>query len=108
MKQAKTISLEFEPYLQGDWPPNDLKGFLAWFESKLADIPEQFRDAASIGIGSTTNYDSSYATIEIRYVRPETDEEEAERERQAAALEEFIRAADLQTLAELQAKYGQG
>lgn len=105
MKQQKTISKTVNQY-DGDWPPDDAAGALAWFQAKLADVPLEFRSTARIEIDSEESYGSSKATIEISYTRQETDEEEAQREQQAAALAERRRADELRTLASLQAKYG--
>ena len=101
MKLQKTISETLGQY-DGDWPPKDAAGALAWFWAKLADVPTAFLSTARIEIGS----EEGYTTIEISYVRPETNEEEAEREQQAAALADCRRANELRTLAALQAKYG--
>lgn len=106
MKQTKYISktvLEHE----GDWPPEDAAGALAWFQTKLDDVPQEFRGTVRIVIGATENYGSGYATIEISYARPETDDEKAERERQAAYRANNTQAQELRMLAALQAKYGQ-
>lgn len=105
MKQQKTLSITVEQY-GSDWPPTDAAGALAWFRAKLDDIPAEFRDGAKIEFDSLGRYDSTYATIEISYVRPETDEEEAQREQWAAAQAERRRAEELRMLATLQAKYG--
>lgn len=104
MKQEKRISKTVERY-GGDWPPTDAAGFMAWFQSKLADVPEASRDTVRFELDSTELCGCSYATIEISYARMETDEEEAEREQRAAALAEQRRAEELRTLAELKAKY---
>ena len=87
MKLQKTISETLGQY-DGDWPPKDAAGALAWFWAKLADVPTAFLSTARIEIGS----EEGYTTIEISYVRPETNEEEAEREQQAAALAERVKA----------------
>ena len=105
MKQEKRISKTIEQY-DGDWPPTDAPGFFAWLQAKLDDVPEAYRSTFRIEVDSTSRYDSTYATIEFGYVRPETDQEEAEREGQVAAQQERRRAQELRTLAELQKKYG--
>lgn len=105
MKQQKTIS-KMVSQDDGDWPPEDADGAVAWFQAKIADVPVEFRNGARIKIGSEESYGSSEATIEVSYVRPETAEEEVQSEQQAAALVERRRADELHTLAALQAKYG--
>lgn len=105
IKQEKRISKTLEQY-EGGWPPTDAPGFFAWVKAKLNDVPEAFRSTVRIELDSRGRYESTYATIEFSYVRPETDEEEAQREQQSATQAERRRAQELRTLAELQAKYG--
>ena len=105
MKQMKTISKTVDQY-NGAWPPEDAAGALAWFQAKLTDVPPEFRGTARIEIGSEESDGSSKATIEVSYTRPETDDEEVEREGQIAARAESRRAEELRTLAALQTKYG--
>ena len=105
MKQEKTISKTVGQY-EGDWPPTDAPGFFAWVQAKLDDVPEACRSSFRVEVDSTSRYDDTYATIELSYVRQETDEEEAQREQHAAANAERQRGNELRTLAALQAKYG--
>jgi hypothetical protein len=105
MKREKRISKTVEQY-DGEWPPKDAAGFMAWFQERLDDVPPEHRATARIELDTTRSYEDSYAAIEISYTRMETDEEEAEREQAAAAKADLIRAQELRTLAALQAKYG--
>ena len=105
MKQQKTISKKVNQD-DGDWPPEDAAGAVAWFQAKIFDVPAEFRSGARIDIDSEESYGSSEATIEFSYARPETDDEEVQREQQAATRAELRRADELRTLAALQAKYG--
>lgn len=105
MKQTKIIRKRVEQYYP-DWPPSDAAGAIAWFQAKLDAVPAEFRETAKIEIDVTSEHGTSYATIEFSYVRPETDEEEAEREQRVAAEAERRRALELRMLAELQTKYG--
>lgn len=62
--------------------PRDLTvvEFIKWLEGHLASIPEEFRQSATVEIGSFSSWeDSHYAEIEISYTRPETDEEVRQR-----------------------------
>jgi type IV secretory pathway component VirB8 len=72
----------------------------------LGDVPPEHRATARIEINSEDNYGNSKTTIEFSYTRMETDDEESEREKRAAAQAEHRRAQELRTLAALQAKYG--
>lgn len=102
MKQNKIVRKEFEQY-GCDWPKLDACEFMAWFQSKIEDVPEESRDSLTIDIDSG---DSGYATIEFVYTRLETDTEEAMREQSALSREALIRKQELSELARLQAKYG--
>jgi hypothetical protein len=104
MKKKKTIHKTVEQH-DGDWPPMDSAGFIAWFQQRIDAVPAECRASVHIELDCTMRYDSAYATIEISYVRLETDEEEAAREQQDAAQAERRRADELRMLAELQVKY---
>ena len=106
MKKIKTVTVVAEEQYGSDWPPNKPYEFMSWFQSKISLIPEEFRDSATIEIDSSTSYDSSHATIEIRFYRPETDAEEAAREQNERLRAEIQRNAELRTLSALKAKYG--
>jgi len=101
MKQNKIVRKTIEQY-DNDWPKSDAIEFMAWFHSKIADVPDEGRDSLTINI----ECDSGYATIEFVYTRLETDTEEAMREQSALSREELIRKQELSELARLQAKYG--
>lgn len=105
MKQTRYISKTIEEY-DAEFPPEDATECVAWFTKVLSDIPEQYRSIAKIRIGSETSYDWHKPVIKVSYTRPETDEEEAERESAERASLAAQREAELRTLAALQAKYG--
>ena len=66
-----------------DWPGISVDDLFAWFNSKIELAPPEFRSEVMITIGSQVESynDSSYATIDIGYYRPETEEEIAEKQR---------------------------
>lgn len=67
----------------GDWPPEDADGFLAWFKNKIATVPEEHRGGVKIELDSRGGYeDSHYASIAIVYWRKETPDETAMRLRE--------------------------
>lgn len=101
MKQKKIIRKTIEQY-DNDWPKSDAIEFMAWFHSKIADVPDEGRDSLTINI----ECDSGYATIEFAYTRFETDKEEAHREKEDLLRKDLMRAQELSDLARLQAKYG--
>ncbi len=105
-REKRVIVFEEEKY-DGDWPPDDAAGYIAWFVEKLNSIPEEYRANATIEIGSRRSYeDISFATLEIYYTRPETDSEMAARKAEERRRQEAAKAEELRTLAALKAKYG--
>lgn len=84
-----------------DWPPDDLVGFVAWFQGKLQTVPEQYRSAVHIGLD---------VGLSIYYDRPETGDEmaarlESERERREHRQEQ-IEANERREYERLKAKFG--
>jgi hypothetical protein len=102
MKQNRYVRRTFDQY-DDDFPPSDATACVAWFVAVLNDIPEPYRSAAKIEIKAGG---LDYGRIEVSYTRPETDEEEAEREAAELAKAEERRAAELRQLAALMDKYG--
>ena len=61
----------------GEWMPEKLHEAIAWLLGYLNQVPEEYRDRATIEISSESGYeDSHYASILIEYQRPDTKEEE--------------------------------
>lgn len=77
--RGEEYSADFPQY---DWIAPKV---LAWLTEKIEEIPTEFRDSSWCRISSETSYDSSQATIEIGYERPETAEETAKRLAEKAA-----------------------
>lgn len=96
-----------ERYDGAGWPPEDFHGFVAWFTEHFESIPSQYRDSARVELDSRAHYeDSHYASIEITYKRPETEDEEAQRLAAEKQRLGYAEAAERRTLAALKAKYG--
>lgn len=109
MKNIIRITVFDKERHDGEWPPEDAAGAIAWLSEKLESIPEAFRSTAKIEFDSVGSYEGShYARIEITYSRPETDEEETNRMQAEEARQHRQRQEELDTLARLQAKYGKG
>ena len=106
MKQTIIVTVFDKEQYEGEWPPTDAAGALAWFSSKVNDVPEKFRGSAKIEIEGTTSYDCAYARIQITYERPEIDAEESAREGRAEMAKQQQVQRELQILSALQAKYG--
>lgn len=81
---TRMTKLEFVVQLDqsddGKWPPSNAQEFLLWFQDKLRLIPEEYRAAAQVYLGMTTpGVGDSYASFDLYYERPETDEEISKR-----------------------------
>lgn len=83
MKQEIIVRREFKKY-DIHWPTTNASGFMAWFQSRILEIPEESRDSLTIDIDSD---DSGCAVIEFAYTRIETDDEEAIRKKYISSWE---------------------
>ena len=91
----------------GDWPEGSLVEVIAWFQAKLESIPEEYRASAKCEIASEGGYDGDHTPcIRITCSRPETAAETVAREAREAERAATTRARELETLRELQRKYG--
>lgn len=106
MKKTIVVTVFEQEQYDGEWPPENAISAIAWLQEKIDSIPAVFRANAKIEIDGVTCYDSGYAKITISYTRPETDEEESERQNAENLRAAQQRQRDLKQLAELQAKYG--
>lgn len=68
-------------------------------------IPVESREGAKLAITSVQSYDSSQATVVVSYVRPENDEELAERKERERLHEVRTQQHELRLLKELKEKY---
>ncbi len=106
MRKQKRVDVFNKEKYDGAWPPLGATEFVAWFARKLGEIPSEYWASANIEIDSRSVCEgSSYASIEIYYVRPETDEEMAFRESEELFIKEAQKKRELRTLADLKAKY---
>lgn len=107
MKQQTRIAVFDEEQYDGEWPPEDAAECVAWFAGKLEAVPAEHRATARIEIDSAGGYEGShYGRIKIYYIRQETDEETASREKEEQRRQQAQKEHELRTLAELKAKYG--
>lgn len=109
MTNRKTTAvhvLQAEQHHSG-FPPSDLVEFVQWANNLLRHVPLEHRDTARVYIDWVYGYDDDKVIeIQVVYLRPETDEEMAAREKHDADTEERIRKHEIATLQALQAKYG--
>jgi hypothetical protein len=82
MTHYRTEHLTFERYI--NWPPSKATDFIAWMQAKVSEIPEQFRDSATIDFHGDEDRGDE---ITLKWKRPEAPEE-AERRIQRA---EFLK-----------------
>jgi hypothetical protein len=64
---------------EAPWPPHNLMKAIAEFQSALAEIPEPYRDSASISFEPYWSHGETFEHVSITYERPETAEETAAR-----------------------------
>lgn len=111
MTQRKTSPVTV---LQADqhhigFPPSDLVEFVQWANDTLKQVPLEYRDTARIYFEWVCGYDDDkIIEVQVSYLRPETDEEMAAREKLHAEHMEMLREHELATLRKLLAKYGGG
>jgi predicted metal-dependent hydrolase len=91
--------------------PDALSEVIAWLQRQLESIPPEMRHTAILSLDTQSDYDGpSYATYEITYERPETDEEWAARkvdvERRAELWAKRREAAERAEFDRLSAKFG--
>lgn len=68
--------------------PERLCDAIAWLQDFLDQVPKKFQRTAEVSFGTRYEYGESYTDLEIKYTRPETDEEWATRREE---LDERIR-----------------
>lgn len=80
MRKNKTIKV-YEERGCSDIPEKASE-FMAFWQSKLDKIPDEFMDSARIKVEAETYYDCASLDVEISYTRPESDSEIESREYQ--------------------------
>lgn len=105
-RKLKTIVVYEADSTSGSWPPTGILEFQSWLDDEIAKIPEEHREKAKIEIDyKDIGYDTVFSTLEIKYSRLETTEEQYNREQNEAKQAELVRQKELAYLAELKAKY---
>jgi hypothetical protein len=85
--------------------PTKLTAYIEWLQSKLEEIPETSRNDAYVDIEAYSSYGDFEVSYQIRYERPETDEEYELRKRMEEIKRDKQREKDLMLLEELKSKY---
>jgi len=102
LKKITTFSSESIVYAMPSKPTE----FLAFWEEKFNEVPEEYRDSTEIEFEADMDYDSVISSVEIYYYRPETEEEKEEREARETQARMINEARERQQLALLMEKYG--
>lgn len=88
-------------------PPQDLVGFIKWFQDKLDGIPEEHRAETKAVLGVQSAFYGEYVPhIEITYLLDETDEQFNSRLKREEHQKQVRVHQEMRTLAALLAKYG--
>lgn len=110
-RETVTVTVFTGEQYDDGWPcpyQTTLVDLISWFEAKLAEIPEEYRNVATCEIDSVRSWeDTHYAQIEISYRRPETDAEMADRLEHEEIARHAHEAKERAMLAALQQKYGE-
>ncbi|MGG7534703.1 hypothetical protein [Rhizobium sp. 12,4] len=62
-----------------DYPPHNLRGAIEAFSAALDEIPEPYRETASIDFEPYWSHGETFEYVRITYDRPETEAETASR-----------------------------
>ena len=86
-------------------PPSGLAEYIEWLQSKLEEIPEEFRSTARTDIYGSESYGSGVLCYTIKYDRPETEKEREARENVDRLRAEALQRKELAMLEALRQKY---
>ena len=104
MKQnIKIVVYDYNSY--SDTIPELASEFLEFWQRKLEQIPAEYKSTAKIELDATSSYDCGQLLVEMSYLRPETDEEEAVRTRKEDRQRKSLEDLERSQLAKLKAKY---
>ena len=96
----------YETIFAGDkFHTENLGDVIEWLNEQYLKIPLEYRHTAKIEIDACTEWDYPYPEIEIRYLRPVTDEEIEERRRCEEARKTIEEAGERRILEQLKKKY---
>lgn len=99
----KKITLFNEKDVGGDFP-EDLMGYIAFWQSHLNKIPLEFQSSAKLDISYTDFYGSTEVNVKIVYYRPFTDEELIQIDIENGIKQHNERSAKFHRLQEIQAE----
>lgn len=104
----KTVIIYDNSNWKAEEPPLNVNALIEWLKLKLANVPEEYRDTCVIEYSATTEWDSPVLEIEMKYVRPETAEEEQARITEIAIRREAQMNHERAVYEQLKAKFGNG
>ena len=103
MKKEIKVNV-YQTHAEWDLPTKAVD-FMAFWDEKLTLIPDDHRANAQIEIEAITSYDQALLEVTVSYTRPETDEEEMCREKNAQARADNAEQRERSELDRLKRKY---
>jgi len=103
MKILKSVTVYVEDVEYG--VPESPEEFMAFFQSKIDLVPDEFSDSAYIKLEAETNYGVTELNLTVGYSGLETDEEEQIREDREQTANKLRERRDLELLSKLKEKY---
>ena len=88
-----------------DLPTENLGEVIAWLKGQYLKIPLKYRDKAILEISAEMDFSFPCTEIEIRYLRPKTEEELEEDRRGEEAMKTIQEAGERRILEQLKKKY---
>jgi hypothetical protein len=70
----KTVYI-VETKKSGETLPKDLRKYISWLEKQMSEIPEQYKDSASIHQYGSSDYSETYTDISYQRYETETEKE---------------------------------
>ena len=106
MKKAIQVILYAGEKYENGFPPEGAREFLVWVQTQFAKIPVEFMHTARVELDANNGYDDCvYPTICITYIRPETDEEEHQRETAERRRQEAVEKQERKQFEQLKRKF---
>ena len=87
------------------WPTGRVSDFKQWLDERLARVPIEYQPNVKIQIAHDISDDEPFSYLQIYYERPETEQEQAERERLATRIRTAREEKEFQLFLTLKKKY---
>lgn len=104
-QEIKHVLIDVEKY-SDSYPPTNAMDFAGWLDGLIQQVPQEYRDKVVIEFSAACQWDNDVLmSVEVYYMRPETDEELHKRHAKAGMEKWEQTKRELALLAELKAKY---